>query len=45
MSFGRRADLAGAAHLEFLRFAARHRGRQAIRLQLADPGADTVLAS
>ena len=28
----------------FLRFAARHRGRQVIRLQLADPGADTVLA-
>jgi site-specific recombinase XerD len=28
----------------FLRFAARHRGRQVIRLQLADLGADTVLA-
>jgi hypothetical protein len=28
----------------FLRFAARHRGRQLIRLQLADPGAGTVLA-
>lgn len=28
----------------FLRFAARHRGRQLLRLQLADLGADTVLA-
>ena len=28
----------------FLRFAARHRGRQLIRLQFADLGADTVLA-
>src|SRR5258708_26475181 len=28
----------------FLRLAARHRGRQVIRLQLADLGADTVLA-
>lgn len=28
----------------FLRFAARHRGRLVIRLQLADLGADTVLA-
>ena len=28
----------------FLRFAARHRGRQLLRLQLADPGAGTVLA-
>lgn len=28
----------------FLRFAAQHRGRQVIRLQLADLGADTVLA-
>src|SRR5260370_35669999 len=28
----------------FLRFAARHRGRQVIRLQLADLGPDTVLA-
>src|SRR5258708_10645909 len=28
----------------FLRLAARHRGRQVLRLQLADLGADTVLA-
>src|SRR5258708_30969251 len=28
----------------FLRFAARHRGRQVLRLQLADLGAGTVLA-
>src|SRR5258708_9236461 len=28
----------------FLRFAARHRGRQLLRLQFADLGADTVLA-
>ena len=28
----------------FLRFAARHRGRQLIRLQLADLGVDTVPA-
>src|SRR5258708_20163022 len=28
----------------FLRLAARHRGRQVIRLQFADLGADTVLA-
>src|SRR5260370_6463069 len=28
----------------FLRFAARHRGRQVLRLQFADLGADTVLA-
>src|SRR5258707_12852032 len=27
----------------FLRFAARHRGRQLLRLQFADLGADTVL--
>jgi hypothetical protein len=27
-----------------LRFAARHRGRQLLRLQFADLGADTVLA-